>query len=338
MTESFTLSDLDQFALPDEVDPYNVNLHLEARFVDGSSRAFKLTYSRVWDAHQIICDLVEEDLTNRLSQLSPADKEEYDTWFDPETHLPKCTCRSCCFCYDHPGPELKQERTDALHRWTEGGVRLTWWWQPFGMTGSQMIAEGDTGEDCDAGRLIDLIEIDPFFEDNRISVGGLWGTENRHTVVTESFTLKDIDVEVDDIDQDEWYIEIREISSDGTSETYIVHDPNDLEWFLADLKSGQDGKRLSGLTPEQVERYHRFEEETECRCDGSCNEICWYDLSEQERWLDEVAPNGVDIEWVWMLGDKVRGPEGSSFLTEFNTVIDEGPGLAGVIWHQVWWG
>ena len=90
-------------------------------------------------------------------------------------------------------------------------------------------------------------------------------------------------------------------------------------------------------TSEQRDRYDRFEVETECRCDGSCSEICWFDLSEQERWLDEGAPNDSAIEWVWMFDDKTRGPEGSSFLTAYNTVIDEGTGLAGDIWQQVWW-
>jgi len=65
--------------------------------------------------------------------------------------------------------------------------------------------------------------------------------------------------------------------------------------------------------------------------------ICWFDLQNRDHWLDEVSPDGVDIEWVWMLGDDVRGPDGSGFLSEFNTVIDEGPGLAGEIWRQVEW-
>jgi hypothetical protein len=155
--------------------------------------------------------------------------------------------------------------------------------------------------------------------------------------MTDTFDLSDADIDLDDIEPDEYYIEIRAISSDGTSDDFVVDDPNDLQTFLTDLKADQDADRLSKLTAQQRERYDRFASESECRCDGSCSEICWFDLQDRDQWLNEVAPTGIDIEWVWMLGDDIRGPEGSGFLTEFNTVIDEGPGLARDIWRQVDW-
>jgi len=155
--------------------------------------------------------------------------------------------------------------------------------------------------------------------------------------MTDTFIHGDVDFDTDEIDRDEWYIEIREIWTDSTSEDYVVDDTNTLKEFLSDLKKGHDDAVLARLTPEQREHYDRFAEETERRCDGSCNEICWYDLQDRDHWLNEVAPNGVDIQWLWMFGDDVQGPGGSSFLSESNTVIDEGPGLAGEIWRQVEW-
>jgi len=156
--------------------------------------------------------------------------------------------------------------------------------------------------------------------------------------MADTFKLNDIDIRIDDIDPDEYYIEIRSIWSDGRSDDYVVDDPNTLKEFLIELKEDQDGDQLSRLTPEQRQRYDRFTTETVCRCDGSCGVICWFDLQDRDYWLEEVAAAGVGIAWVWMLGDDLAGPEGSAVLTEFNTVSDEGSGLAGEIWRQVEWG
>jgi hypothetical protein len=153
--------------------------------------------------------------------------------------------------------------------------------------------------------------------------------------MTTDITLKDVDASDEDVQ--EFTLLVRALYGDGTSETHELDNPDtwDIRKLLIELKSNDDAARIELLSPAQRQTYDRFETESECRCDGSCNWICWHDMMDRERWLDETTPGGVLIDWQWEINGPTRGPSGSDSVGDTNTVIDEGPGLAGEIRGQV---
>jgi hypothetical protein len=160
MTAPFTLQDFDQPFFEEDEESDDIRVYLEARYADGTSEVFELVYPDPWDIRSIIYDFDGTDTHKRVNQLSPIDMETYDRWFDDSDG---CSCGGVCG--ESPCTIDDHERRDWLKWRTRGGAIVTWWWQPFGFSGSQEIGGHDIGYDESGDQLHNRIDISSFLHD-----------------------------------------------------------------------------------------------------------------------------------------------------------------------------
>ncbi len=167
MTRAFTLEAVDQPFFREDEESDDIRLHLQARFADGTSHVSELIYPSPEEIREVIWDFDSGDMGRRLDQISALDQKTYREWLDD---VGDCRCGYVC-----SGPPCTYDFSDQrewLIERTSGGVLVTWWWQPFGFSGSQIIEEHDIGYDESGDQLHWRIDISSFLHDIGLPVDG----------------------------------------------------------------------------------------------------------------------------------------------------------------------